>query len=37
MHVRLLPLTAAFFAGRLISYTIYVTGVSAINNTFGDR
>jgi hypothetical protein len=36
MEVRLLPLTAAFFAGRLVSYTIYVTGASAIKETFGD-
>ncbi len=27
--VRLVPLTAAFFAGRLVSYTIYVTAASA--------
>jgi len=37
MHVPLLPLTAAFFAGRLVSYTIYVTGASAIKDTFGDQ
>ena len=30
MRVRLLPLTAAFFSGRLVSYTIYVTGAAAI-------
>ncbi len=30
MEVRLIPLTAAFFAGRLVSYAIYVTGASAI-------
>jgi uncharacterized membrane protein YdjX (TVP38/TMEM64 family) len=28
LGVRLLPLTAAFFAGRLVSYSIYVTGAS---------
>lgn len=37
MEVRLLPLTAAFFAGRLVSYTIYVTGASAIKNSVGDE
>jgi uncharacterized membrane protein YdjX (TVP38/TMEM64 family) len=37
MRVPLLPLTAAFFAGRLVSYTIYVTGASAIKDTFGDE
>lgn len=36
MEVRLLPLTLAFFAGRLVSYTIYVTGASAIKDSFGD-
>jgi membrane protein YqaA with SNARE-associated domain len=36
MEVRLLPLTAAFFAGRLVSYTIYVTGAAAIEESFGD-
>jgi uncharacterized membrane protein YdjX (TVP38/TMEM64 family) len=36
MEVRLLPLTAAFFAGRIVSYTIYVTGASAIKESFGD-
>ena len=36
MGVRLAPLTAAFFAGRLVSYTIYVTGASAIKDRFGD-
>jgi uncharacterized membrane protein YdjX (TVP38/TMEM64 family) len=37
MRVSLLPLTAAFFAGRIVSYTIYVTGASAIKDTFGDQ
>ena len=37
MRVPLLPLTAAFFAGRVVSYTIYVTGASAIKETFGDQ
>ena len=36
MSVTLLPLTAAFFAGRLVSYTIYVTGASALRDTLGD-
>lgn len=35
-RVRLLPLTAAFFAGRLVSYTIYVTGASVLRDTFGE-
>lgn len=35
MEVRLLPLTAAFFAGRLVSYTIYVTGANVAKNTVG--
>ena len=37
MRVSLLPLTAAFFAGRVVSYTIYVTGASAIKDTLGDE
>lgn len=36
MRVRLLPLTAAFFSGRLVSYTIYVTGAAAIEAGVGD-
>lgn len=36
MQVRLLPLTVAFFAGRLVSYTIYVTGAAGLERTFGD-
>ena len=36
MRVRLLPLTAAFFSGRLVSYTIYVTGAAAIEASVGD-
>jgi len=36
MSVTLLPLTAAFFAGRLVSYTIYVTGASALRDRLGD-
>ena len=31
--VRLPPLTASFFAGRLISYSIYVAGASALKST----
>jgi len=30
---RLLPLTAAFFAGRLVSYSLYVGGSTALENT----
>ena len=37
MRVSLVPLTAAFFAGRVVSYTIYVTGASAVKETFGDE
>lgn len=37
MTVPLLPVTAAFFAGRVVSYTIYVTGASAIKETVGDE
>jgi len=33
MTVRLLPLTAAFFAGRLVSYAIYVGGAGALSST----
>jgi membrane protein YqaA with SNARE-associated domain len=33
LSVPLLPLTAAFFAGRLVSYTIYVTAASAAADT----
>jgi len=33
MEVRLLPLTAAFFAGRLVSYSLYVGGASALSKT----
>lgn len=31
--VRILPFTAAFFAGRLISYTLYGAGAKGIQNT----
>ena len=31
----LVPLTAAFFAGRLVSYTIYVTAASAAKQSLG--
>jgi uncharacterized membrane protein YdjX (TVP38/TMEM64 family) len=34
--VRLVPLTAAFFAGRLVSYTIYVSAASAAQDKLGD-
>jgi uncharacterized membrane protein YdjX (TVP38/TMEM64 family) len=33
MTVRLLPLTAAFFAGRIVSYSIYVGGAAALSST----
>lgn len=33
--VRLVPLTAAFFAGRLVSYSIYVGAASAAEERFG--
>lgn len=33
MKVRLVPLTAAFFAGRLVSYSLYVGGASALSRT----
>ena len=35
-EVALVPLTAAFFAGRVVSYSIYVTGAAALRKTFGD-
>ena len=35
MTVPLVPLTAVFFAGRLVSYSIYVAGASAAKHTFG--
>jgi hypothetical protein len=31
--VRLVPLTAAFFAGRIVSYSIYVAGAGAAKHT----
>jgi uncharacterized membrane protein YdjX (TVP38/TMEM64 family) len=34
MTVPLVPLTAAFFAGRLVSYSIYVAGASAAKESF---
>ena len=33
LSVRLLPLTGAFFAGRLVSYSFYVGGASALSRT----
>jgi membrane protein YqaA with SNARE-associated domain len=36
LTVPLVPLTAAFFAGRLVSYTIYVTAASAAAASLGD-
>ena len=35
LTVALVPLTLAFFAGRLISYSIYVAGASAARHTLG--
>ena len=35
LTVPLVPLTAAFFAGRLVSYSIYVAGASAAKHSFG--
>jgi uncharacterized membrane protein YdjX (TVP38/TMEM64 family) len=31
--VRLLPVTAAFFAGRIVSYSLYVAGAAALKQT----
>jgi len=36
MTVPLLPLTAAFFAGRLVSYSIYVGAASIAEKNLGD-
>lgn len=36
MTVALLPLTAAFFAGRLVSYSIYVAAASIAERNLGD-
>jgi uncharacterized membrane protein YdjX (TVP38/TMEM64 family) len=36
MTVPLLPLTLAFFSGRLVSYSIYVAGASAAKDSLGD-
>lgn len=36
MTVPLLPLTAAFFAGRLVSYSIYVTVATVAEKSLGD-
>lgn len=33
LGVALLPLTAAFFLGRIVSYSVYVAGASAAKNT----
>lgn len=33
MHVRLLPLTASFFAGRVVSYSLYLAGAYAVKDT----
>jgi membrane protein YqaA with SNARE-associated domain len=36
MKVPLLPLTAAFFAGRLVSYSLYVAAASVAERNLGD-
>jgi uncharacterized membrane protein YdjX (TVP38/TMEM64 family) len=36
LTVPLVPLTAAFFAGRLVSYTIYVSAASVAASSLGD-
>jgi uncharacterized membrane protein YdjX (TVP38/TMEM64 family) len=36
LDVALLPLSAAFFTGRLVSYAIYVGGASLAKSSFGD-
>lgn len=33
MTIRLVPVTAAFFAGRTVSYALYVGGANALSNT----
>ena len=33
LEVAILPLTVAFFAGRLVSYSVYVAGASAVQDT----
>src|SRR5829696_3293754 len=35
LNVRLIPLTAAFFTGRLVSYSLYVGGASLAKDSFG--
>jgi uncharacterized membrane protein YdjX (TVP38/TMEM64 family) len=37
LSVRLGPLTAAFFSGRIVSYAIYVLGASAVKESAGDE
>jgi uncharacterized membrane protein YdjX (TVP38/TMEM64 family) len=36
LDLRLLPLTAAFFAGRLVSYAVYVSGAALAQESVGD-
>jgi hypothetical protein len=36
LTVPLFPLTAAFFAGRLVSYTLYITAASAAKDSLGE-
>lgn len=35
LTVPLVPLTAAFFAGRLVSYTLYLTAATAAKDSLG--
>jgi hypothetical protein len=36
LGVRLLPLTLAFFSGRLVSYSLYVGAATAAQASLGD-
>jgi hypothetical protein len=36
VHVPLVPLTGAFFAGRVVSYSAYVTAASLAEQNLGD-
>jgi hypothetical protein len=35
VDVQIVPLTAAFFAGRIVSYSIYITAASAVQHSLG--
>lgn len=37
LGIRLMPVTAAFFAGRLVSYSIYIAVAGAAQASFGDQ